>query len=97
MEKGKNHNIWFAAFVLLAAIQCTAIGGIIYVDIDAGGANNGTNWSDAYNCLQDALYADQVGDEIRVAAGVYKPDQGDHVTAGDRGATFSLTKNGVTV
>jgi predicted outer membrane repeat protein len=48
---------------------------IIYVDADATGANNGSSWADAYNYLQDALMMALDGDEIRVAQGVYKPDQ----------------------
>ena len=68
----------------------------IYVDADATGANNGSSWADAYNYLQDALTAASSGDEIRVAQGLYKPDQGGGGTPGSREATFHL-KNGVTI
>jgi predicted outer membrane repeat protein len=67
----------------------------IYVDTDAAGSNDGTNWANAYNYLQDALSAAKGGwGEIRVAEGTYKPDQGSEVTAGDRSATFQL-KSGI--
>jgi hypothetical protein len=70
----------------------------IYVDADAAGANNGTNWADAFKHLQDALSAARNGDEILVAEGVYKPDEdtGNPTGTGDREATFQL-KNGVTI
>ena len=69
---------------------------VIYVDDEAAGANNGSSWADAYNYLQNALNAAWPGDEIHVAQGIYKPDQGDAVTPGDRKATFQLI-NGVTI
>jgi parallel beta-helix repeat protein len=63
---------------------------VIYVDADAVGANNGSNWENAYLCLQDALeYINedlreyfleenlteaQPSYEIRIANGIYKPD-----------------------
>ncbi len=68
----------------------------IYVDDDATGANDGSSWQDAYNYLQDALSTEWWVDEIRVAQGIYKPDQSDGITPGDREATFQL-KNGVTI
>jgi probable HAF family extracellular repeat protein len=67
---------------------------IIYVDGDATGANDGSSWDDAFNYLQDALATAWSGDEIRVAQGVYKPDQGAGQTRGDPTASFQL-KNGV--
>ncbi len=68
----------------------------IYVDDDAAGANDGSNWKDAFIYLQDALAAAYSGDEIWVAQGIYKPDQGAGITPGDRDATFQLV-NGVSI
>ena len=51
---------------------------IIYVDVDASGANNGTMWTDAYNDLTDALTfaaGCPVVEEIWVAEGTYYPSE----------------------
>jgi hypothetical protein len=72
---------------------------IIYVDDDAAGANDGSSWEDAYVYLQDALVdanSTEKPVEIRVAQGIYKPDQGANQTLGDLEATFQLI-NGVTL
>jgi hypothetical protein len=84
---------------------------IIYVDADAGGANNGLRWDDAYNNLQDALAVVESDSEIHVAQGIYKPtgfippppppmagsnSQEPVATAEDRTATFLLI-NGVAI
>ncbi|UCG48473.1 MAG: hypothetical protein JSU94_01605, partial [Phycisphaerales bacterium] len=69
---------------------------VIYVDDDARGANDGSSWEDAFRHLQNGLAAASAGDEIRVAAGVYRPDRGAGVSRGDRMATFRL-KDGVAV
>ena len=64
----------------------------------ATGANSGTSWTDAYMYLQDALMMASGGDEIRVAQGVYRPDQfalSDRPSLG-RYETYAL-KNGVTI
>ena len=66
-----------------------------YVDANAPGNNDGSSWTNAYHCLQDAL-ADSNAHLILVADGTYKPDQGGGNTAGDRNASFVL-KNGVAI
>jgi hypothetical protein len=69
----------------------------LLVDKDAPGpAHNGQTWATAFLTPQDALAVAGAGDEILVAEGVYKPDQGVGVTPGDREATFEL-KDGVAV
>jgi len=81
---------------LVLTINPAFAGRIIYVDDDVTGVKDGSSWANAYKYLQDALAAAYSGDEIRVAQGIYKPDQGTNQTPGDRTATFQL-KNGVTI
>jgi hypothetical protein len=99
MPEKANLKVWAVIsllFALLAAPAITAAGRTIYVDDDAAGANDGSSWADAFNFLQDALTAAWSGDEIRVAQGIYKPDQGAGFVLGDREATFKL-KNGMAI
>jgi hypothetical protein len=65
-------------------------GSIIYVDHTATGSADGSSWANAFTDLQPALAAAIAGDEIWVAAGVYKPT----ADPAQRTATFQL-KNGV--
>jgi hypothetical protein len=68
-----------------------------HVDADAPGTiHDGRTWATAMLTLQDALAAAAGGDEILMAEGVYKPDQGGGATAGSRAASF-LLKPGVTI
>ncbi len=69
----------------------------IFVDIDAAsGLNDGSSWTNAFTSLQDALSVAVYGNEIVVAEGTYKPDQGVGITMGTRDAAFAL-KNGVAI
>lgn len=86
-------KVWAVSTLIVGVIAIPASAGIIYVDDDAGGASDGTNWTNAYVHLQDALaQADSAEGpvEIRVAQGVYQPDRGTNQVRGDRGATFGL-------
>jgi predicted outer membrane repeat protein len=86
-----------SVLLFLLAILPPAAAKIIYVDADSAGANNGTSWENAYNHLQDALtdassYPQPTPQpiEIRIAAGIYKPDTNsvNPIGTGDRTATF---------
>ena len=62
------------------------------VDGDAPGPiHDGSTWTRAFRTLQDALAVAGSGDEIWMAEGSYKPDEGTGVVSGDRGASFLLT------
>jgi hypothetical protein len=104
MTVGNTQIPYKIHLVLITLILCPfTYGKIIHVDDDATRANDGISWASAYLCVQDALAAARSGDEIRVAKGIYKPDQ--HfvrgrsprvLASGDRTATFQLI-NGVTI
>jgi len=68
---------------------------VLYVDHDATGSNDGASWANALNYLQDALAVVTGGEEIRVAAGVYKPDEGAGIRLGDRTASFCIQRGAV--
>ncbi|MEQ8850173.1 MAG: hypothetical protein RIB32_00150 [Phycisphaerales bacterium] len=46
---------------------------IIFVDDDAGGADDGTSWNDAFQSLEEALALAKDFDQVWVAQGVYQP------------------------
>lgn len=73
--------------------------GILFVDDDAPDGGNGTSWAEAYTFLQDALADARLAEkpvEIRVAQGIYWPDQGGDYVVGDKIAIFRLV-NGVAI
>ncbi|MHC4474860.1 MAG: right-handed parallel beta-helix repeat-containing protein [Planctomycetota bacterium] len=95
----ENRKSWLIVSLFLLAIGSAVNAKTIYVDADRPPGGGGTNWSDAYKYLQDALAdanASAKPVEIRVAQGTYKPDEGAGVSDGDREATFQLI-NGVTL
>lgn len=62
-----------------------------YVDIDATGLGNGTDWENAFTSLQQALFFAERGDSIWVAEGIYTPTHTD-----DKELSFHL-KSGVAI
>lgn len=75
----------------IASAQTTVpMARVIYVNQAASGANNGVSWANAYTELHTALAAASGGDELWVAAGLYKPTS----ELGQVEATFQL-KNDV--
>ena len=68
----------------------------IFVDVNARGNNDGSDWGNAYNYLQDALAnRSAMCHEIRIAKGTYTPDSNSANPngSGDRNATFQLLDN----
>jgi predicted outer membrane repeat protein len=76
METNKKLKIVAVLCALVAGLSAAAPAKIIYVDDDASMSGDGSSWANAFTWLQHALAAAQVGDEIRVAQGSYRPDQG---------------------
>ncbi len=82
-----------AAVSLLSSFATSlAAQSVHHVDADAAGADDGSNWANAYTDLQDALAAAVSGDEVWVAVGTYRPAP----PAGDRNLSFDLI-NGVAI
>lgn len=84
-----RRSIRFLVLFLALFLASASEGAIRYVNINAGGNNDGSSWANAFVSLQDALSAAASGDEIWVAAGIYRSTTGI-----DRSISFVL-KNGV--
>ena len=98
-EKANLSSRLQCVLLMLVVARTAATAGVIYVDADAPGANAGSGWENAYVYLQDALADANAAEkpiEIRVAQGIYKPDQGVIQTPGSRTGAFRLI-NGVTL
>jgi len=100
-KQAKRIGVWRLGGILLAVASAAFGGNVIYVDGEAPCGNGGFCWPDAYKYLQDAL--DEASSaakpvEIRVAGGVYRPDESvaEPNGTGDRTATFQLI-SGVTI
>jgi hypothetical protein len=89
-------GVAFSVPFIVAGSGAAAPGARYYVDARATGAKNGSSWNNAFTRLQDALAVAPAGSEIRVAKGVYRPDEPDgSITIGptdgvDPGDQFNL-------
>ncbi|MCF8365617.1 MAG: hypothetical protein K9H16_07545, partial [Bacteroidales bacterium] len=63
---------------------------VLYVNLNASGANNGSGWTDAFTSLQSALNAATSGVEIWVAKGTYKPSYDYGLGGGSRNYHFRM-------
>jgi len=96
MSEKPSLKVFLTITMFLLSVASTADGKIIYVDDDTTLPGDGKSWETAYTYLQDALMVASSGDEIRVAQGIYKPDDfvlSDRPNLG-REETFQLI-NGV--
>jgi hypothetical protein len=93
MERRRQSTALRALCPALLSLCSLASGKVIYVDDDANAPGNGLSWASAYTCLQDALADAGTAEkpvEIRVAEGMYRPDQGRSATKGDRNSVFRM-------
>ena len=100
MKKRNLLLLTVVAAALILLLPGTALanpsGTTYYVNDDATGVNNGTNWTDAFTDLQSALNKAVTGDEIWVAAGTYQPSVTIDDSSDPRTAAFIL-KSGVKI
>ena len=68
----KTFSLFLMAFIL-SLLGTTAQAKVIYVKL--GSTGDGSTWYSAYGNLQDAIDAAQLGDEIWIAEGTYKPER----------------------
>ena len=90
---------WVAALLCLTALHSlsanAAVAGtglILHVDPQGPESGDGLSWKSAMRFLNDALAAADTlpVTEIRVAAGIQRPDRGANQTRGDRYASFAM-------
>jgi len=100
----RNAGIIGLLLGLFAGPVCLATSSVIYCDGRASGANDGSDWTNAFFCLQNALAVARPGDEVRVAQGTYKPDRhseesqdGARVVASGKRTDSFVLPSGVTL
>ena len=94
MRGDKTHQTTRLVCALALGFSVVTQARIIYVDDDAPPGGDGISWATAYRFLQDGFFDATAGDEIRVAGGLYKPDEyewvPDGLGTGDREECFEL-------
>jgi len=66
--------------ILLALSFLQAEAGVIYVNLNATGNNDGSSWTNAFTGFQTAIDVAISGDSIFVASGIYQPVSGTSFT-----------------
>ena len=85
-----NSSVLLSILISLGLLCSQAHGARYYVDDDATGTANGLSWINAFPDLQMALDTAIAGDEIWVAAGIYKPTTCNPCDSTDRMVSFEL-------
>jgi hypothetical protein len=86
-------KLMFACAIISCLLASGTMAATLHVDETALGANNGTSWLNAYRYLQDALAQATAGDTIKVAQGIYRPNQTTIPQPASRTDTFELKDN----
>lgn len=89
--RGQKQTGLMRMIVVVACLTTPCLAGsVMYVDNDAPEGGDGTSWATTHKYLQDALAIAGAGDEIWVAQGAYRPDQGANQNPGHRGQSFKM-------
>ncbi|MCG2761442.1 MAG: hypothetical protein L6407_09555, partial [Candidatus Delongbacteria bacterium] len=82
-------NTFLSIILLINLLYST----IVYVTESGNGTMNGTSWENALpgDSLQTAISNSQLGDEVWVAKGTYKPNSWPNVGSGDRQKHFAIS------
>jgi len=94
MKTKRGISLILTVVGLMAGSLCSAE--ILYVDDDAAFGGDGRSWRTAYRFLQDALTEAAMSAkpvELRIAQGVYRPDQNVEGVLPDRDMTFVMLNN----
>jgi hypothetical protein len=74
----RKRALRLALWLISLAVNPVALDAAIHVALDATGSRDGTSWDNAFTALQAGLdQAAVTGEEVWVAAGVYRPNQLD--------------------
>jgi predicted outer membrane repeat protein len=84
MKSGTLRKVLFSAILFSLLIFTKLQAQVIYVNIAATGANNGTSWINAYTNFQSGVNAATTGYSVWVARGTYQPASS---------GTFSMKSN----
>ncbi|MCH5373165.1 MAG: hypothetical protein JJ992_04270, partial [Planctomycetes bacterium] len=81
-HRGAGFAVGSALALLVTSTAAQASDWYVRPDGGAYGAENGTDWTNAFDDFQDALGKASTGDEIWVASGIYYP-QTEHGGTGE--------------